>query len=76
MKFSHPLARNARFWVEESIDNGPHDVLVVTTTLELEPGHKKFKRDKIDRLREAAKAYLKENHPKIRRVLIMNPPKA
>ena len=76
MKFAHPLSRSARFWVEESIDNGVHDVLVILTTLELDPGHKKFKKDKIDRLREAAKAYLQEHSPSVRRILLMNPQKA
>ena len=75
MKFAHPLARAARFWVEESLDNGLNDVFVVTTTLELDPGHKKFKKDKIDRLRDAAKEFLHEHSPQVRRILLMNPHK-
>jgi hypothetical protein len=75
LKFSHPLARTARFWIEESLDNGTNDVFVITTTLELDPSHKKFKEDKIERLRGAAKEYLLESHPRVRKILLMNPHK-
>ncbi len=76
VKFSHPLARSARFWFEESIKDGVHDIFVVVTTLELDAGHKKFRLEKVDRLREAAKAYLKERSPHVHTILLMNPPKA
>ena len=76
LKFSHPLARTARFWVEESLDNGTNEVFVITTTLELDPGHKKFKQDKIDRLRGAAREYLRENYPNAGKILLMNPHKS
>ena len=65
-----------KFWLEESLDNGTDKVFVITTTLELDPSHKKFKQDKIDRLRGAAKEYLDEKYPKVRKILLMNPHKS
>lgn len=73
MKFSHPLARTANFWRADSIDNGGHDIFVVVTTLELDSHHKKFKPGKVDKLRDAARNYLREQKPAVRDILLMNP---
>ena len=76
MKFSHPLARAADFWRADSIDDGGHDVFVIVTTLELDSQHKKFKPAKVDKLRDAARDYLREKKPEVREILLMNPTKA
>ncbi len=76
MKFSHPLARTASYWHADLMDNGGHDVFVIVTTLELDSGHKRYKPNKVDKLREAAKDYLREQNPAVRQILLMNPSKA
>jgi hypothetical protein len=73
MKFSHPLARGAKFGRVETLDNGADDVLVVVTTLNLDPNHKKHKPDKIQRLRDAAREFLKEKAPGVNKMLLLNP---
>jgi len=76
VKFSHPLARTATVWRADSIDDGGHDVFVIVTTLELDAQHKRFKAGKVEKLREAAKDYLREENPAVREILLMNPVKA
>ena len=73
MKFSHPLARGSQFWHVESLDDGSQEVFVVMTTLELKPDHKRFKREKVERLRVAARVHLRDHAPNVRKILIMNP---
>jgi hypothetical protein len=75
VKFSHPLARTGRFWRADSIDDGGHDVFVVVTTLELDSDHKKFKPAKVERLRQAAKDFVREQKPDAREVVLVNPMK-
>lgn len=76
MKFTHPLARGSYLWRFESIEGKPQDVLVVVTTLELDDSRKRFKKDKVERLRRAARDYLKEHTPSVHHLLFMNPIKA
>ncbi len=76
MKFSHPLARRAKLWQAETLTGEVKQVLVIETTLELEHGHKKFKHEKVDRLREAAKEFVMQHFPVVNEVLLMNPSKA
>ena len=73
MKFSHPLARGAKFGRVESFENGEDDVFVVLTTLQLDPKHRKHKPDKLERLRDAAKEFLKAKAPGVNRLMLMNP---
>ena len=75
MKFSHPLARNGRFWRADIIDEGERDVFVVVTTLELDVSHKKFRAAKVERLKQAAKEFVREAKPDAREVLLVNPMK-
>ena len=75
MHFSHPLARAASLWRADSLDNGGHDVFVIVTTLELDADHKKFKPAKVQKLREAARDYLRERNPAVKSILLMNPTK-
>ena len=61
MKFSHPLARSAKVWPAHLTTGSDHNVLVVVTTLELDAEHKKFKSEQVERLSDAARAFLAEN---------------
>ena len=73
MKFSHPLARGSRLGSVESLDGVAQEVLVIITTLELDPGHKKFKVDNVDRLRRAAREFLETHFPGVRDIVLLNP---
>lgn len=73
MKFSHPLARGAKWGRVEKVDNGDAPVLVVLTTLQLDPEHKKHKPEKIARLRQAARDFLKSHAPDVGQIMLMNP---
>ena len=75
MKFSHPLARRAKLWQAETLTGEVKQVFVIETTLELDHGHKKFKRDKVDRLREAAKDFASQYFPVVSEFVLMNPSK-
>ncbi len=73
MKFSHPLARGAKWARVEKLDDGDAPVLVVMTTLQLDPGHKKHKPEKIARLRQAAKEFLQAHAPSVGQIMLLNP---
>ena len=62
MAFGHPLAREARITKMVARDGKATNVLIVSTTLELDPDHGRFKKDKVGRLADAAMEYLSE-HP-------------
>jgi len=70
--FSHPLARAARVWRGESHDGSEQRVLVVVTTLELDPGSNHYKAKLVDKLTRAAKEYL-EQSSEAASFVIMNP---
>jgi hypothetical protein len=73
MKFTHPLARGSRLATVESFDGRSQEVLVIVTTLQLDPSHKKFRIDKVDKLRWAAREYLQKHLPGVRDFLLLNP---
>jgi len=56
MAFTHPLARGARIWTAHV--GAPKRMLVVVTTLELDPNHKGYKKKLVDDLSAAAAEYL------------------
>jgi hypothetical protein len=56
MTFSHPLARAAQVW--QANVGGPRKILIVATTLELDPHHKNFKRQLVDGLSSAAEDFV------------------
>jgi len=70
--FSHPLARAARVWRAESYDGSEQRVLVVVTTLELDPNNKRYKAKLVDKLTRAAKEHLEQSSDAASFV-IMNP---
>ncbi len=56
MSFSHPLARAAHVW--RANVGGPRRILIVVTTLELDPHHKRFKQQMVDGLSSAADEFV------------------
>lgn len=59
MSFSHPLARAARIWSAHF--DKRKNLLVVVTTLELDPHHKNFRKELVDELSAAAQEYVKSS---------------
>jgi hypothetical protein len=58
MSFEHPLARKAKIWPMMSQDGSERRVLVVVTTLELDPENEKHKKKLVGRLRDEAADYV------------------
>jgi hypothetical protein len=61
MAFSHPLARGAKIWTAKAQDGAEQPVLVVVTTIPLEPDEKGYKKSLVERLSRAAHDYLAES---------------
>jgi hypothetical protein len=61
MAFSHPLARGAKVWTARAHDGGEQRVLVIVTTIPLEPGEKGYKKSLVERLSRAAGDYLADS---------------
>ena len=59
--FSHPLARAARVWHAEGYDGSKQRVLVIVTTMELDPKNKRYKAKLAEQLARAAKEYLAQS---------------
>jgi hypothetical protein len=58
--FKHPLARNATLAKWHAREGGEKDLLIVVTTLELDASAKGFSAKNVERLHEAAKAFVAE----------------
>jgi hypothetical protein len=58
MTFSHPLARASKVWTAKTEDGGEQRVLVIITTIPLEPGDKGYKKSLVERLSRAAHDHL------------------
>lgn len=58
MSFSHPLARKAKVWPMRSQDGSERHVLVILTTLELNPQSDKYKKKLVERLRQEAETFV------------------
>ncbi len=58
MAFSHPLSRGAKVWTAKAHDGSEQRILVVVTTIALEPGQKGYKKSLVERLSRAAADYL------------------
>jgi hypothetical protein len=61
MAFSHPLARAAKVWTAKAHDGGEQRVLVIITTIPLEPNDKGYKKSLVERLSRAARDYLADS---------------
>jgi hypothetical protein len=57
-EFSHPLARAARVWAAQQHDGSEQRVLVIVTTMELDPANKRFNKKLVEKLSRAAREYL------------------
>lgn len=73
--FNHPLARHAHVWTTEGVSSKPGKVLVVVTTLELDPGSKSHKPDKLKRLSDAAREWVKANPAEANDILVISRPR-
>jgi hypothetical protein len=62
MAFSHPLARGAKVWTAKGHDGGESRILVIVTTIPLDPGDRGYKRSLVERLSRAAREYLADSH--------------
>jgi len=58
--FKHPLARKATTTKMRRRDGGDQELLIIVTTLELDAAAKGFNAKNVERLHEAAKAFLAE----------------
>jgi hypothetical protein len=58
MSFSHPLARGAKVWTAKAHDGSEQRVLVIVTTIPLEPDQKGYKKSLVERLSRAAREHL------------------
>jgi hypothetical protein len=61
MTFSHPLARAAKVWTAQAHDGAEQRVLVIITTIPLEPNEKGYKKSLVERLSRAAHDYLADS---------------
>jgi hypothetical protein len=75
MAFEHPLARRAGVWTATSGDGMQRRILVVTTTVALDPKDKGYRKSLVDRLSNAARAYLADSNEAGWFVLIGGEPK-
>ncbi len=62
MSFSHPLARASKVWTAKTHDGGEQRVLVIVTTIPLEPEEKGYKKSLVERLTRAARDYLADSN--------------
>jgi hypothetical protein len=72
--FKHPLARRATVATAHPRKGGEQKMLLIVTTLELDPKSKGFSASNVERLHDAAKAHLAEA-PDLGGYLIVDRPK-
>ena len=73
--FTHPLCRHAWVWPMAGVKSKTDRILVVVTTLELDPEHKSHKTDKVARLRDAACDWMHANPEQATAVVLINRPR-
>ena len=61
MTFNHPLARGAKVWPAKAHDGSEQNMLVIITTINLDPKSKQYKKGLVERLTNAAQKYLAEH---------------
>jgi hypothetical protein len=72
-QFTHPLARAARVWRAEGLDGSERRVLVIVTTIELDPKSHRYDDRLVERLSRAAKGYLARSSEATAFVLMNRP---
>ena len=60
MEFSHPLARGARVWPLKHRDGADQHLLVILTTLVLDPKSERYRPKMVERLSRAAQEFIAE----------------
>jgi hypothetical protein len=70
MAFSHPLARGAKVWTAKAHDGSEQRVLVIVTTIPLEPDDKGYKKSLVERLSRAARDYLADSNEAVSYLLL------
>lgn len=73
--FEHPLARDAKVWEAGGMSGKGGGVLVIVTTLQLDKTHKSFKAEKVARLQDAAKTWIREHAQEATDFVLVNRPK-
>jgi hypothetical protein len=61
MSFVHPLARAAKVWTARGNDDSEQRVLVVVTTVKLDPAQRGYRKSLVEKLSHAAREYLAES---------------
>jgi hypothetical protein len=61
MEFSHPLARGAKVWPLKNRDGAEQHLLVILTTLVLDPEIERYRPKTVDRLSRAAHEFIAES---------------
>jgi hypothetical protein len=72
-QFTHPLARGARVWRAEGLDGSEQSVLVIVTTIELDPKNDRYSGALVEKLSRAANAYLASSSEAAAFVLVHRP---
>ena len=73
MTFSHPLARSASVFTAKNNDGSEYRVLVIATTLELDPKSRSYKKPFVEKLSKAATDYLGRSNEAAAFVLMNRP---
>ena len=74
MTFVHQLARSAIVFTAYDLDGAPFRILVIVTTLELDPGSKHYKVHYLTKLTDAARDYLAKSD-QVKAFVLVNRPK-
>ena len=72
MIFSHPLIRASRVWPAVTPDGKEQRMLVIITTLALDPTTKGYKKALVERLSAAAQEYLSSHPTEASGFILMN----
>ena len=73
--FHHPLARDAKIWSSAGLAGQALPILVIITSLELDPQHARFSTKNFERLTASAKEWIEANASEASDYLLMNRPK-
>jgi hypothetical protein len=72
--FSHPLARSAKVFAANSHDGAEQRILVIVTTVQLDPHDKRYKNRLVERLSASARDYVARSD-RVTGYMLMNRPK-
>jgi hypothetical protein len=73
-EFAHPIARASRIYRAEGLDGSEQSVLVIVTTIELDPKHHRYDDRLVERLSRAARGHLALSS-EVTAFVLINPPK-